>query len=201
MNQASEIQAKPFGKDEFPDIGLRLKQERRTRRMRLKDLADAARCSESLLSRIENGLVTPSLTTLYHLCKALEISVTALLIAPTEKECIVYRQGARPRYVDANRIEGERTTAEVLVPFAEGRMLEAHIWHVPVGSGWCGPYLHLGEEVGYVTEGALELKVGGDTFFVDVGDSFFFKSNLEHSFRAHGDKDCRIVWVNTPPTF
>jgi transcriptional regulator with XRE-family HTH domain len=200
MTIASDLEAIPLP-EEFPNIGLRIRQERRTRRLRLKDLADAARCSESLLSRIENGLVTPSLTTLFRLCKALEISVPALLIPPTEKECLVYRRGERPRYFDGKRVEGESSTAEVLVPFAEGRLLEAHIWHVPANSDWCGPYQHMGEEVGYIIKGALELKVRAETYFLKEGDSFFFKSDLEHSYRAHGDEDCRVVWVNTPPTF
>lgn len=46
----------------------------------------------------------------------------------------------------------------------------------------------------------MELRVHNETHIVRKGDSFFFKSDLSHSFRF-GEEDCRIVWVNTPPTF
>jgi len=187
--------------DGLPNIGLRLRHERRARRLRLKDLADSSGCSESLLSRIENSLVIPSLTTLHRLCKTLEISVPELLSPPDETSCVVYRDGQRPRYDNGGPVEGDGSMAEALVPFEDGRLLEAHIWHVPADGKWCGPYQHFGEETGFVLEGALELKVKNDTYIIGTNDSFFFKSDLSHSYRCHGDRDCRIMWVNTPPTF
>ncbi len=91
--------------------------------------------------------------------------------------------------------------AESLVPFEDGRLLEAHIIHVPAGGAWCGPYRHAGEEVGYVLEGELSLKVSGETHTVARGDSFFFKSDLEHFYRSNNEQPCRVLWINTPPTF
>lgn len=185
----------------LPNIALRIRNERRARRMRLKDLATASGCSESLLSRVENGLVMPSLTTLHRLCQGLEISVTALLSAEEDDPCIVYKANERPRYTNGGWVEGDGSMAESLVPFVEGRHLEAHIMHVPAHGSWCGPYHHAGEEVGYVLDGQLELKVSGATHVLGPGDSFFFASDKEHSYRAVGDIACRILWVNTPPTF
>jgi transcriptional regulator with XRE-family HTH domain len=197
------IASEPLSADKaegLPNIGLRLRYERRARRMRLKDLADSAGCSESLLSRIENNIVMPSLTTLHRLCRALEISVPELLRPPDVTSCVVYRQGDRANYPSDGPLQGDGK-AEILVPFEEGRLLEAHIWHVPSKGKWCGPYQHVGEETGYVLNGALELVVNDETHIIRAGDSFFFKSDLSHSYRCHGDEDCRIIWVNTPPTF
>jgi quercetin dioxygenase-like cupin family protein len=80
-------------------------------------------------------------------------------------------------------------------------LLEAHIIHVPAGGVWCGPYQHAGEEVGYVIQGELSLKVSGEVYTVGKGDSFFFKSELEHYYRANSNELCSIIWINTPPTF
>jgi transcriptional regulator with XRE-family HTH domain len=186
---------------EFRKIGFRIRVERRTRKMRLKDLAEAAGCSESLLSKVENGVAAPSLTTLHRLCRALGISVTALLDDGEKDTVVVYRRGRHPQYTRGGFVEGDGSMAESLVPYAPDRQLEAHIMHVPAHGDWCGPYRHAGEEVGYVLEGALELKVSGNVEIIEVGDSFFFESELEHYYRAAGDQACRIIWVNTPPTF
>jgi transcriptional regulator with XRE-family HTH domain len=195
------VKDKAQNDDVLPNVGLRLRTERRTRRMRLRDLADAAGCSESLLSRIENGLVVPSLTTLHRLCKALNISVTVLLNRAEDSSFVLYRDGARPQYSSGGWVEGDGSMAENLVPFAEGRQLEAHIMHVPARGKWCGPYKHAGEELGYVLEGELELKVSENSYIIRKGDSFFFPSDQNHSYRASGEIGCRILWVNTPPTF
>src|SRR5258708_18540906 len=60
-------------------VGARLRHARLLNRMRLKDVAERAKCSEGLLSQIENDRAVPSLTTLHRLCKALNLSVSALL--------------------------------------------------------------------------------------------------------------------------
>ena len=73
--------------------------------------------------------------------------------------------------------------------------------HVPANGDWCGPYPHAGEEVGYILEGAVERKVSGIVAVISIGDSFFFESQLEHFYRAANGNSCRIIWVNTPPTF
>ena len=52
-------------------LGARLRLARQMRGMTLKALADAANCSESLLSKIENGKASPSLPMLHRLVEAL----------------------------------------------------------------------------------------------------------------------------------
>ncbi|TIV07124.1 MAG: helix-turn-helix transcriptional regulator, partial [Mesorhizobium sp.] len=47
-------------------LGTRLRLARQTRGMTLKTLATAANCSESLLSKIENGKASPSLPMLHR---------------------------------------------------------------------------------------------------------------------------------------
>src|SRR3984957_13506624 len=58
-------------KAELSSIGLKLRHARTVRGMRRADLATVSGCSESLLSKIENGKTTPSLNTLHSLAKGL----------------------------------------------------------------------------------------------------------------------------------
>lgn len=60
---------------------------------------------------------------------------------------------------------------------------------------------HVGEELGYVLEGELELTLGDQSYSLQAGDSFYFPSTEPHSYRNPGDTVTRILWVNTPPTF
>jgi mannose-6-phosphate isomerase-like protein (cupin superfamily) len=47
----------------------------------------------------------------------------------------------------------------------------------------------------------MELIVGDTVSILKPGDSFFFRSDLSHRYRAAGTVVCRVIWVNTPPTF
>ena len=64
-----------------------------------------------------------------------------------------------------------------------------------------GPFQHDGEEVGVILEGELELTVGESVNVLRTGDSFFFRSDVTHGYRNVGEGACRVVWINTPPTF
>jgi transcriptional regulator with XRE-family HTH domain len=186
--------------DALPAVGARVRYLRRMHRLRLKDLATAASCSESLLSRIENNLVVPSLSTLHRICKALNVNIAALLDPKEDEVCTIYGPKDRPRYM-RNPSEGDGSTAEILTPFSEHRQLEGLLLEMPAGGPLCGPFQHAGEEVGYVLSGELELTVEGEQHRVPTGHSFFFLSERVHTYRAAGDENCRVIWINTPPTF
>jgi transcriptional regulator with XRE-family HTH domain len=182
-------------------LGQRVRAHRKLRHRRLRELAQEAGCSESLLSRIENGLVMPSLSTLHRIARALGVNVATLVADPGEMACTIYDKHERPRTSVGGTAEGDGSVAESLVPYAENRRLEALIVSLPVGGPSCGPFEHDGEEVGLVLEGELELIVEGVVHLVPANASFFFHSNRLHSYRNVGAAPCRVVWVNTPPTF
>jgi transcriptional regulator with XRE-family HTH domain len=187
--------------EDRPAVGKRVRYLRRVKRMTLNDLAATAGCSVSLLSRVENDVVTPSLSTLHRLCHALDTSVSALLTEPGNQDAVVYGPSSRPTHARAEAVEGDGSSAESLVPFADTRLLEGLLINLPAGRKFCGPFEHHGEEVGYVLEGQLELVVNRRTYVVKTGDSFFFRSDQPHLYRAKGKRRCRVIWINTPPTF
>jgi transcriptional regulator with XRE-family HTH domain len=182
-------------------VGRRVRHLRHSKQMKLAELAKAAGCSTSLLSRVENEIVEPSLSTLHRLCRALGISVSALFSDEIDNYCVVYAPGERPKYNLSGTAEGDGSRAESIVPYAGSRLLEGFIIDLPPDSPSCGPFKHEGEEAGYVISGELELVVNGKSYVVRRGGSFFFRSDIVHTYRAAGAKLCRVVWINTPPSF
>jgi transcriptional regulator with XRE-family HTH domain len=178
-------------------VGRRLRQLRLAQGLRLKDLAGAAGCSESLLSRVENNLTTPSLTTMHRLARALGVSMVALLDVGSPDGVVI--STPRDRIVIGRGYPGEQN--EVLIPHAENRLLEGFIVTLMPGAEPSGPFQHDGEEVGVILEGVLELVVGDSRNILHPGDSFFFHSDVTHRYRNAGADTCRVVWINTPPTF
>lgn len=89
--------------------------------MRLADLATASGCSESLISKIENGKATPSLNTLHRLARGLGTTIAGLLSDGGVPNGVVARQGQRTILTrlgpNGSAVEGVET--ELLIPFGE----------------------------------------------------------------------------------
>lgn len=183
-------------------VGGRLRHARLLNKLRLKDVAELAGCSESMLSRIENERAVPSLTTLHRICKALGVSISALLGDQDEMQpWVVMHPSERPLIGHSPLATGEGTKAEVLVPAKDGRLLEGFVVVIDPGGSSGGTIQHKGEEVGYVIEGTLELTIDGARHLLTPGDSFYFPSDLPHSYGNPGKTVMRAIWINTPPTF
>ncbi len=182
-------------------IGHRLRYARRERGATLKEVADAAGCSESLLSKLENNKAHASLNLLRRVCGALDLTIGELFAAANDPGEVVTRAADR-KIVDFDPVRpGYRIHMERLIPLTESSLLQGNIHVLAPGGGSDGMIAHSGEEVGYLISGEIELLVGGRVYHMSAGDSFFFRSDLPHGYRNVGDSEARIIFINTPPTF
>jgi transcriptional regulator with XRE-family HTH domain len=180
------------------EIGTKLRFTRRLRSLTLKDVATATGCSESLLSKIENGHATPSLRMLSRLTRALGLTVGQLFAQRADPDDIVMRAATRVTFDTEQDGKGR---VEPLAPHSGGHLLECHLHYFAPGTSSGGDIQHDGEEFGFVLEGEIELSVAGRRYVASAGDSFSYRSERPHSFRNNGSKEARVLWINTPPTF
>ena len=155
----------------------------------------------SVISKVENGKATPSLTLLHRLVNVLGINIGALFESQEQESAAVMRAGTRPVIAIERDGRGAGVALERLVPYGDGHLLQGNIHIVAPGCGSDGRMEHEGEEVGYVLEGELTLTLDGQTYALRAGDSFVFRSNRLHGYRNPGKTPTRILWINTPPTF
>lgn len=173
-------------------LGATIRSTRKLKGLKLRQIADEIRCSESLLSKIENGHVSPSLSMLAKIAQMLQLTV-ADLFSPIDLRQVVLRSGSR-RSV---KLHGAGSCVERLVP-PSGHLLEGNLHILAPGAGSRGTVSHEGEEVGYVIVGQFELTLGHETITLQPGDSFNFRSVIEHSYRNPGSEEARVIWVSTP---
>ncbi len=179
-------------------LGAKLRHARRLHKLTLKVVSHRIGCSESMLSKIETSRVTPSLGMLAKLAEVLGTSIAALFNDEQGLPVTVYHMGER-QSIDLGAKRDRHTVLERLIPYAEGRLLNANLHVVPPGGGSNGTLSHAGEEVGFVIEGFVELTVDGKATLLGPGSSFFFGSSMPHSYRNVGATVAQIVWVNSPP--
>jgi quercetin dioxygenase-like cupin family protein len=166
----------------------------------LKQVAQAANCSESLISKLENDAASPSLAMLHRLALALGSNVSELTSEDWESEEPVLRAGGRQVSRFAQGTAKGYIDLERITHLQKGGLLQGDI-HI-VSPGMVSDMIeHAGEEMGYVIEGSLDLTLGENTYTLNAGDSFHFPSNVPHGYRNSTKSVVRILWINTPATF
>lgn len=182
-------------------FGFKVRHLRRTKGLRLKDLASAVGCSESMISKIETDKVYPSLVMLHNLVTALGSNIGEIFSNQPVPNAVIERHGQRPVIMSDALRPGFGIMLERLIPYSQGHLLQANVHIVTPGGKSEGAIFHQGEELGYVVEGQLNISVDGMDYHLEAGDSFYFNSNLPHAYHNPGSTTARVVWVNTPPTF
>jgi len=186
------------GKRRELQVGARLKHARLLEGILIRELAERVGCAESMISKIENGKVTPSLEMLQRLVEALNRDLSSFFGADINSPGLVQKASERTiSQTDALR-GGTGVSYERLVPLAAGNLLEGNIHRIEPGGEKIDQITHQGETVGYVIEGELELSIEDTTYKLSTGDSFFFKNHLTNRYRNTGSSLTRVIFVNTP---
>jgi transcriptional regulator with XRE-family HTH domain len=181
-------------------LGVKLRHARMVRGITLKALAVEAKCSESMLSRVENDKAAPSFGTLHRVATALGTNISELYSPANSGGQVVSHAGERPVMVTDNLRTGKGIKLERLIPYSREHLLQGNIHMIAPGGG-SESIVHSGEEIGYVLEGEIELVIDGKKMRARSGDSFHFRSELPHAYRNAGSKTARVLWISTPPTF
>lgn len=185
-------------REEMPSsrLGFELRRLRQEKKLTISALADKVGVSPSIISTLERTSRGASVPLLRTIAGMLGVTVTQLTASPDEIVEAVVRSG-----------EGR------LLPFlgkgirirelASGpRMMDCQEWTLAPGAASEGFYQHDGEEFIRVLHGSFEIEVDGlGLATLNEGDAIYFESQRSHSWRAVGTEPCRLIWVNTPPTF
>ncbi len=178
--------------------GAKLRQVRERRGFTLKQVAQQADISESLVSQIERNKVSPSVETLLALSDILDVNLEYLFEG--------YRQEVAVRVTKAKArrkiTEDEVVYEEISKPTAADGLhaLEAYIITIPPkGNTHRGSYGHPGREMGYILQGKAELHYESNTYELNEGDSVSFSASTPHVIYNKSDKELKAIWVVTPP--
>jgi transcriptional regulator with XRE-family HTH domain len=190
--------------EEPPRPGPRLKHARLSRGYTMKQLAETAGCSESLISKIEKGRLSPSLSILHKLASALGTSMAQLFLdidAESVPGVTVMPAGTRPRIEVDPKLENSGSWFERILPLSRTGLLQANILRIPPGTKTEALAMHDGEEFGYVLSGEIEVIVSGVSHPLRKGDVIHFPSSLQHGYSNASNTEAEVLWVNSPPTF
>lgn len=180
---------------EFPkvEIGRRIRMMRRELGITSEELAKRAGVSQSMVSQIERGLVSPSLETLWNLANSLNVQIFAFFDQTDGERVNVYKKD------DELVVKRIRPNSEYhLLSPSIGKDIGFFKLVVDPGDTVEDQVIqHKGEECGYVLEGTLIVEVGPERYELVEGDAIFFDSELPHRFFNPGNKPAIAIWAMT----
>lgn len=152
--------------------------------MTVVELANQAGLSSGMLSKIENGMTSPSLSTIQALCRALNIPVTALFRRFEEQRdatfvragegLVTERQGTRAGHL--YQLLGQTIGGDIYVhPYLVTLTEESDVFPL---------FQHPGVEFIYILEGEVAYRYANKTYQMKPGDSLFFDGDAPHGPEA-----------------
>ena len=163
-------------------IGREVRALRKKLGITVADLAAAASISLGMLSKIENGNTSPSLTTLQALSRALGVPMTAFLRRFEEDRKAVFVKAGEG--VDVER-RGTRAGHQYRLlgyvgATANGVVVEPYLITLTENSDVFPTFQHDGMEFLYMLEGEVVYRHGSNLYRMTPGDSLFFDADAPH---------------------
>jgi transcriptional regulator with XRE-family HTH domain len=178
-------------------FGEKIRTVRERRKLTLREVAEAAGLSESMVSQIERNRVSPAIDTLLALADVLDLD-PEYLFADWRRDRAVHIVRKKERHSFSK--PGIRYERLAQVEGQEQRGIEAYkITLEPGARTGSAEYGHPGWELGVVEAGKAELTVGNHTHLLKPGDSASFRSDAPHVLANPGKEALRVFWVITPP--
>ena len=189
------------------DLGNEIRQLRKVRGITLQQLALSTGKSVGYLSQVERNLSKPSVAALQDISEALGVHIGWFFPADNagsadERDHIVRQQNRRRlRYSELSGTEYLGLHDHLLSSNLNGQLALGISRYEPGASTGDDRYAHDGEEAGLVISGQLQLTIEDKVHLLEPGDSFSFKSQLQHRYANPSDnEDTLVVWANTPIT-
>ncbi|UJW76955.1 helix-turn-helix domain-containing protein [Rhizobium sp. SL42] len=163
-------------------IGHEVRTYRKKLGITVADMAVATGMSVGMLSKIENGNISPSLTTLQALSKALGVPITAFFRGFEEPRSASFvkagegvnleRRGTRAghHYSLLGHIENN----------SSGVTVEPYLITLNAESDVFPTFQHTGMEFLYMLEGEVIYRHGDSLYRMEPGDSLFFDADAPH---------------------
>jgi transcriptional regulator with XRE-family HTH domain len=163
-------------------IGRQVRELRKHQRMTGADLAAKSGLSVGMLSKIENGATSPSLTTISTLAHALGVPVVQLFSGYEEdRACLHVKAGQGV----ATEREGTRAGHQYSLlghigATEAGVIVEPYLITLDSSSDQFRTFQHDGIELLYMLEGSVRYRHGDQTYVLEPGDSLLFDADAPH---------------------
>ena len=163
-------------------IGREVRSFRRNQNITVAELSATTGLSIGMLSKIENGNTSPSLTTLQTLANALSVPMTAFFARFEETRSAVHTKAGQGVELerDGTRANHQYNLLGHIGANASGVIVEPYLITLTAESDVFPTFQHGGIETIYMLEGEVDYRHGNDVYPLKPGDTLFFDADAPH---------------------
>ncbi len=175
-------------------LGERLRFLRREKGLSIAELAKSSGVPGSTVSKIENGLLNPSLVHAINLASALDANLGFLVDRSRTRHArsSVVRAAHRSR---RDFPEMGMVLEDLNIGFVPG-LLESRIGRIqPQAHSGLQRMSHPGEELVHVLSGTITYDLDGEEYRLSEGDTLHFKCDTPHRWANQGERETVLLWV------
>ncbi len=163
-------------------IGREVRAYRKQQNITVAELSGLTELSIGMLSKIENGNTSPSISTLQTLANALAVPLTAFFRQYEERRQAVHTKAGEGVETDraGTRAGHQYNLLGHIGSNASGVIVEPYLISLTTKSDTFETFQHGGIETIYMLEGEVDYRHGNDVFSLKPGDTLFFDADAPH---------------------
>lgn len=178
-------------------IGRELRAHRRKQEITVAELSAQTGLSIGMLSKIENGNTSPSLTTLQTLANALSVPITTFFRRYEEHREYVHTKSGEGVELerDGTRAGHQYNLLGHIGANTSGVIVEPYLITLTAESDVFPTFQHDGIETIYMLEGAVDYRHGDTVVSLQPGDTLFFDADAPHGPERLVTLPCRYLSI------
>ena len=161
-------------------IGREVREFRKKINMTVAELAKLAGLSAGMLSKIENGMTSPSLATLQSLSRALHVPVTAFFRKFEEERAATFVKAGQGLTIERRGTRAGHQYQLLGHTMRKSIAVEPYMITLTEDSDVFPLFQHAGIEFLYMLEGEVGYRHGSKTYTLTPGDSLYFDADVPH---------------------
>jgi transcriptional regulator with XRE-family HTH domain len=180
------------------NIGAKIKELRRAKKLTLQDVANETGFSTALISQIENDNVSPPIATLSKIAHFFDVKI-GHFFTENKEECPYEVIRSNERTVIPKVVSKDGTSHgyyyESLSVRKKNTRMDPFLLTLNEKVTNTETYSHNGEEFLFVIKGSAELLLDDERIVLNDGDSAYFDATLKHRLLSSGCDEVKVMVV------
>ena len=182
-------------------IGREVRAFRKAQGTTVAELSEMTGLSIGMLSKIENGNTSPSLSTLTTLANALSVPLTSFFRQYEERREAVHTKAGKGVKTerDGTRAGHQYNLLGHIGSNSSGVIVEPYLIELTAQSDTFETFQHGGIETIYMLEGAVDYRHGNEIYPLRPGDTLFFDADAPHGPETLVDLPAKYLSIISYP--
>jgi transcriptional regulator with XRE-family HTH domain len=160
------------------------------------ELAHLVGVTPSTISQIESNMIYPSLPGLIKIAEVLSVQASTFFRDREEAKAspIFSIRDAAP--IKLPQWPSEIIRVTLLTPMDFEARIEPYLIEMSPGQDIPGHFFnHKGEEMGYLLEGTLQVRLESGVYSLQRGEVIYLRSEMPQEWKALGPGAARLIWL------